>query len=93
MCLGRDTRQSKYAHGMTFGLPSALWDTWQMLRDPGSRYVFKCLLCVVHVAHGKTWNLSCVLFCRVFSCQAHGKHANLPCALCLPCVTSWAHDK
>ena len=53
---------SKYTHGNTFGLSSALWDTQQMLRDLGSRYVFKCLPCVVHIAHGKTWNLPCVLF-------------------------------
>ena len=105
VCLDEDTRQRKYAHVNTFGLPSALRDTRQMLRDPGSRYVFKCLPCVVHVAHGKTWNLPCVLFCRVFSCQAHGQaHAVCPLfAVCyflgtrqmisLPCARFLAHGK
>jgi len=60
VCLDEDTRQRKYAHGNTFGLPSALRDTRQMLRDPGNRYIFKCLPCVVHIAHGKTRHLPCV---------------------------------
>ena len=29
VCLGKDTRQRKYAHSNTFGLPSAFWDTRQ----------------------------------------------------------------
>ena len=92
-CAWAETHGKVNMHTATHLVCRVPCGTRQMLRDPSSRYVFKCLPCVVHVAHGKTLNLSCVLFCRVFSCQAHGKQANLPCALCLPCVTSWAHGK